>query len=433
MHEVLGIILGGGKGTRLYPLTKERSKPAVPLAGKYRLIDIPISNCLNSDISRIFVLTQYLSQSLNHHISLSYRFDSFRKRGFVTNLSAEQTQNKIDDDWYLGTADAVRKTLRHCDRYRFKEFLILSGDHIYRMDYKKMIYEHRERRADVTIAALDVGKEEISGLGVMDVDDFGKVNRFVEKPTNPEVIKSLELSEKYYQHRNDEVKKDRFMANMGVYVFNREVMEELLFADKAEDFGKHVLPAAIKGGKKVYSHLFDGYWEDIGTIKAFFNANLAFADVVPKFSFYDELDKIYTRARHLPPIKINNAKVEQTLLSEGCIIEGADINYVTIGVRSIIKENTTIRTSILMGADYYENEEESEATRVAGLPPIGIGKNCFIENTIIDKNARIGDNVTLVGGNGKDIDTGMNWSLRDGILVIHKDAIIPNGTKLVFK
>jgi glucose-1-phosphate adenylyltransferase len=432
MHNVLSLILGGGRGTRLYPLTKERSKPAVPLAGKYRLIDIPISNCLNAGVNRIFVLTQFLAQSLNHHISLTYRLDAFRRQGFVNVLSAEQTGAE-QDDWYQGTADAVRKTLRHCERYRFKEFLILSGDHIYRMDYEKMVEEHRERGADVTVAALEVPREKVPELGVMELDDNGRITRFVEKPTDDKVIDSLEISPEYFNNRGEAPREGLYLANMGVYVFNRDAMHDLLMEhEDAEDFGKQILPLGVKKGLKVYAHRFSGYWEDIGTIRAFYEANLAFADPMPKFSFYDEVNPIYTRARFLPPTKTNSARVEQSLVGDGCIIEGAEITRSIIGIRSIIRERSILRNSILMGADFYDSSAMPDPNRPKGSPDIGIGKDVLIERAIIDKNARIGDGAKLIGGDKPDAE-GDQWTLRDGILVIHKNAVISPGTELVFR
>jgi len=431
MHNVLALILGGGRGTRLYPLTKERSKPAVSLAGKYRLIDIPISNCLNSGVSRIFVLTQFLAQSLNHHVSRTYYFDAFRRQGFVNILSAEQTSVE-QDDWYQGTADAVRKTLRHTKRYNFREFLILSGDHIYRMDYGKMIREHRERGADVSIAALEVSRDKVPELGVMQIDDEGGIERFVEKPQDDKIIDSLEITPRYFENMGEPDRRGLYLANMGVYVFNREVMHEMLQKHtEAEDFGRQILPSAIENGLKVCAHRFDGYWEDIGTIKAFYQANLEFADPVPKFTFYDELNPIYTRPRFLPPIKTNSAEIRQALICEGSIIEGAKINKCVIGIRSVVREGSTLDHCILVGADYYDSEERKAQFETSPLPELGIGRGCYIQKAIIDKNARIGDGCRLVGGDKPDAE-GENWTLRDGILVVHKEAVIKPGTELVF-
>ncbi len=430
MHNVLALILGGGRGTRLYPLTKERSKPAVSLAGKYRLIDIPISNCLNAGVNRIFVLTQFLAQSLNRHVAQTYRFDPYR-RGFVNILSAEQTDSE-ESDWYQGTADAVRKTLRHTKRFRFNEYMILSGDHIYRMDYAKMIREHRERGAEVTIAALEVPREKVPELGVMELDDAGRIRRFVEKPGDPKVIDKLEIPPEYFRHRGEPERKGLFVANMGVYVFNRQAMQELLMehAD-AEDFGKQILPLAVERGLAVYGYRFNDYWEDIGTIRSFFEANLGFTDPVPKFSFYDEIRPIFTRPRFLPPSKINSASIERALIGEGCILEGATVIHSVVGIRSVVREGARIEESVLMGADYYDSPSLSDASRPEGSLDLGIGKNCTIHRAIVDKNARIGDGCTLIGGD-RDDTQGENWSLRDGILVIHKEAVIPPRTILNF-
>ncbi|HEX05548.1 MAG TPA: glucose-1-phosphate adenylyltransferase, partial [Bacteroidetes bacterium] len=290
MDNVLAMILGGGRGTRLHPLTKERSKPAVPLAGKYRLIDIPISNCLNSGIDQIFVLTQFLSQSLNQHISTTYHFDPYRRQGFISVLAAEQqTEGNATYDWYQGTADAIRKNMRHAERLKFHEFLILSGDHLYRMDYEQMIEEHRERGADITVSALVVSRKNVSELGVMDIDDHGHIERFVEKPDEPKIIDSLEIGPRFFKLRDEPVQKGLFLANMGVYVFNRKTLHDLLNKKDDQDFGKEILPHAIESGLKVYAHKFNGYWEDIGTIRAFFDANLALTDPIPKFDFFDEV------------------------------------------------------------------------------------------------------------------------------------------------
>jgi len=431
MNHVLAVILGGGRGTRLYPLTRERSKPAVPLAGKYRLIDIPISNCINSGINRIFVLTQFLAQSLNHHVFHTYRFDGFRKEGFVNILAAEQTDNSNKVDWYQGTADAVRKTLRHTNRYKFDQFLILSGDHIYRMDYDKMIREHRGRGADVSVAALEVNRDIVPELGVMDIDDDGRIARFVEKPQDKAIIDSLEISPDYFRRRGEDVQSNMFLANMGVYVFNRQAMIDLLSSNDAEDFGKQILPTAIEQGLKVYSHRFNGYWEDIGTIKAFFDANLALAEQMPKFTFYDENDRIFTHGRYLPPSKFNSAYVEKSLITEGSIVEGAEIKEAVVGIRSIVRHGSKISSSIIMGADYYETEEELKANPNTNIR-LGIGENCNIHNAIVDKNTRIGNNVTLIGGDKPDKESPDGWMLRDGILVIMKRAEIPDNTVIDF-
>ncbi|MCB2212661.1 glucose-1-phosphate adenylyltransferase [bacterium] len=431
MHNVLAMILGGGRGSRLFPLTKERSKPAVPLAGKYRLIDIPISNCINSGIDRIFVLTQFLAQSLNQHISTAYRFDPFRREGFVNILAAEQTDMKDQNDWYQGTADAIRKTLRHAETMRFDEFLILSGDHLYRMDYSQMVEEHRERGADVTVAALEVSRDIVPGLGVMDIDLNGQIERFVEKPTEDKVIDSIEIQPKYFELRNEPVRQGLFLANMGVYVFNREVLHDLLSATEDEDFGKEILPHAIQQGMKVYAHQYNEYWEDIGTIRAFFDANLALTDPIPKFNFFDDVDRIYTHGRFLPPSKINGASFSRALLSDGCIADHCDIFHSVIGIRSVIGMSSRLEHVIVMGQDYYPTKEERDSFDTKKIPQMGIGKHCYVRQAIIDKNAHVGDGCKLVGGDKED-QYGDGWTLRDGILCIHKGAVLEPGTELIF-
>ncbi len=431
MHNVLAMILGGGRGTRLHPLTKERSKPAVPLAGKYRLIDIPISNCLNSGIDRIFVLTQFLAQSLNQHISSSFRFDPFHRQGFISVLSAEQTDGSQQDDWYQGTADAIRKTLRHAESFAFDEFLILSGDHLYRMDYRAMIEEHRERNADITVAALEVERDKVPELGVMEINDRGSIERFVEKPQDATVIDSLEIGPRYFEFRNEPVQKGLYLANMGVYVFNRETLADLLATTHDQDFGKEILPHAIDRKLKVCAHKYNDYWEDIGTIRAFFDANLALTDAVPQFNFFDDDDKIYTHGRFLPPSKINGASFSRALLAEGCILDHSDIFHSVIGIRAIIGESSRLESVIVMGNDDYPSAEQQSSFRAQNIPEIGIGKHCYIRQAIIDKNVHIGDNCKLIGGDKED-KTGKGWTLRDGILCIHKNAVIPDNTQLIF-
>lgn len=430
MRDVLAVILGGGKGTRLYPLTKQRSKPAVPLAGSYRLIDIPISNCLNSDISRIFVLTQFNSASLNRHISLAYHFDSFRREGFVNILAAEQTPHSTD--WFLGTADSMRKTLRHYSRYRFKYFLVLSGDHVYRMDYRKLVREHIKAGAEVTVAAQPVGRDKASEFGLLEIDDHGFIQTFIEKPKDPEVLNKLEIGEKFWQHQGLEPRKDQFLANMAVYVFNRETLEEMLKNGEEMDFGKEVFPRAVEEERRVYTHLFEGYWEDIGTIRSFYEANLGFCEVVPKFNFYDEESPIYTHARFLPASKITRVTTDQTLLSPGCIIDDAYVRHSIVGIRSVIGKGSTIIDSVLMGADDYELDEDRAYNDKLKRPHIGIGHDCHIEGAIIDKNARIGNGVRVVAGDVPDTE-GDGWYLKDGVVVIEKNAVIPDGTQIVFR
>lgn len=429
MSDVLAVILGGGKGTRLYPLTKYRSKPAVPLAGKYRLIDIPISNCLNSNVSRIFVLTQYNSASLNRHINLSYHFDTFRRDGFVDIIAAEQTPTS--SDWFRGTADAIRKTLNHYASYQFSYYLILSGDHIYSMNYQNMIKYHRRAKADISVAAIPVPREKVSGLGILNIDEKGFVRRFIEKPTDQSLIDSLEIGDEYWKLCHESPQPGMFLANMAVYLFNRSVLEEMLLSGSELDFGAEIFPRAVEEKKRIRAHLFRGYWEDIGTIRSFYQANLGLVEQVPKFSFYDEGNRVYTHARFLPPSKINKARTEQAILSEGCIVDDATIINSLIGLRSIVRKNTTLVSTVLMGADYYESLENQKKNRRKHIPDVGIGAGSYIEKALIDKNARIGKHVRIVGGDKPDQE-GENWFLRDGIVVIEKNGIIPDGTELNF-
>ncbi len=430
MRDIMAVILGGGRGSRLFPLTKVRSKPAVQINGKYRLIDIPISNCLNSNIYRIFVLTQFNSASLNRHIDVTYHFDSFRMDGFVNILAAEQTQHS--SEWFQGTADAVRKTLKHYDRFRFSHYLILSGDHVYRMDYRKLLKEHRNTNADVTVAAMPVERQKVSGLGVMEIDDNGFVKQFVEKPEDPELIDKLEIKDDFWKNRSMDNRRGYCLANMGIYVFKRELLEEILTSDREMDFGKEIFPHAVESGRKVYSYLFEGYWEDIGTIKSFHQANLGFVNPMPKFSFYDEHNPIFTHARYLPPSKITRTTADNAILSEGCIVDDAYIRHSIIGVRSRVGKGSTIIDTYMMGSDYFESADEREENRHKGLPDIGIGHDCHLEGVIIDKDARIGNGVRIVAGPG-DYTEGDGWVLRDGVIVVEKRAIIPEGTQIVFR
>lgn len=430
MKHVLAIILGGGKGNRLYPLTKLRSKPAVPLNGKYRLIDIPISNCLNSDISRIFVLTQFNSASLNRHVNTTYRFDSFRKEGFVTILAAEQTQQSTD--WFQGTADAVRKTLRHYSRFSFDHYLILSGDHIYRMDYRLLMADHIKRGSDVTVTAIPVLREKAPELGILDINGNGDVIRFVEKPNSRSVIDALEIKPQTWKTFGREMKPGHCLANMGVYVFRREVLEKILDTWDYTDFGREIFPETVKSPDlKVSSYMFEGYWEDIGTIRSFFEANLGFVEPLPLYSFYEEHAPIYTRPRFLPPSKITKTTAERAILSEGCVVDDARISRSIIGVRSLVGSGSRIINTIMMGADRYETQKEKESNRAMGIPDIGIGHDCHIDGCIIDKDARIGRGVRIISADVPDTE-GEGWMLRDGVVVIEKQATIPDGASIVF-
>ncbi len=419
--RVLAIILGGGKGTRLYPLTKERSKPAVPFGGKYRIVDIPVSNCINSGYRKIYLLTQFNSASLHLHIINSYNFDRF-SRGFVEILAAEQTLEH--SGWYEGTADAVRKNIAHFRVQNPTHYIILSGDQLYRMDLKKFMNEHIASGADITIAAKAVNRSDASGFGIMKVSPENKITEFMEKPAKDLNIDAWKIPE---NARGDLPADLEYLASMGIYIFNADTMEEML-NNTSNDFGKEIIPSAIKT-KKVNSYIFNDYWEDIGTIRSFYDATLSLTDPQPPFNFYDEDKPIYTHMRNLPPSKINDANMTATLASEGCVITKSRLQRSVIGVRSIINEGCDLDGVIMMGADYYENEDAKNADRQKGIPLIGIGKNCKINRAIIDKNAKIGDNccINVSGKKYEDGDHGLFYS-SDGIIVIRKSAVIPAGT-----
>ena len=411
--KVAGVILGGGTGTRLQPLTRERSKPAVPVAGKYRLVDIPISNCLNSGIRNVFVLTQFNSVSLHQHISATYRFDQF-SGGYVRILAAEQTPDS--EGWFQGTADAVRRSMRYYLAESPDLVVILAGDQLYRMDLKDVIESHMVSQADVTICTTPVKREQAGSLGIMKVNAQHRVIRFAEKPDEADGLDTLQAP--HYEE-------DRYLARLGISVFTPEVLKKLLCGSGDSDFGKHIIPGAIKT-HNVFSHIFEGYWEDIGTIRSFWSANLALTDPLPDFSFYEMTAPIYTNMRYMPPSKINRCDLSRSLLSDGCIITGKRIDHSVIGLRALVGEGTEIEDSIIMGADYYEHgciEHESGV-------PLGIGRDCVIKQAIIDKNVRIGDGVVISPeGKPEDKISELYW-LRDGIMVIPKNTVIPSGTVL---
>ncbi len=416
----LAIIMGGGAGTRLYPLTKNRSKPAVPLGGKYRLVDIPISNCINSGLGQIYVLTQYNSASLNRHITGAFKFDTFHNN-FVEVLAAQQTPE--GDQWYQGTADAVRQNLRYFLGRPYQHYIILSGDQLYNIDFRKVLHEHLVNKADITIATLPVEKEEAKSYGIMESDSKGHITRFVEKPQEEEELAELAMSRKVLKKYDIDPEADHFEASMGIYIFNRDVLVEAL-NNEYPDFGKDIIPAAINK-HKVMSYVFQGYWEDIGTIRSFFKANLDLCRVVPLYDFFNPRSQIYTNARFLPASKINGATIKEALISDGCIISEANIENSVIGLRSVIESGSVIKDTIIMGADFFDLEEESGATET---PSVGIGKDCNIYCAIIDKNARIGDNVTInPEGKPENYDS-ENYFIRDGIVVVPKNAVIPSGT-----
>lgn len=419
--RVLSVIMGGGRGTRLYPLTKERCKPAVPLAGKYRLVDIPISNCLNSGYNRIFVLSQFLTASLHRHIQNSYQFDAFGG-GFIDILSAEQTEKS--NAWYEGTADAVRRNLVHFHRHDHDYVLILSGDQLYRMDFGKIVDQHVATGADVTIAAIPFPVSKVEGLGLMRVQDDLSITEFVEKPKDPAVINSLTISPVLEQKLAPSPEK-LCLASMGIYVFSRDVLREALDNDM-KDFGKEVIPALL-GKSKLCSYIFQGYWEDIGTVRAFFEANLALAQPLPPFNFFDRSAPIYTHPRYLPASKINRCDIDHVVIGDGCLVTDSTLKHCVISIRSILGENASLEDVVMMGADYYQTEEEVAADKAKGRPPMGVGRNCRIRHAIIDKNARIGEGVILSPEGKPDGDYAHDIVIRDGILCVCKGAIIPSG------
>lgn len=429
MKSTIALVLGGGRGTRLYPLTQVRSKPAVPLAGKYRLIDIPLSNCINSSLTHIYVLTQFLSVSLHRHIRGTYRFDSF-SGGFVELLAAQQTMEG-GTDWYEGTADAVRKNLRYLKQPGIEHVLILSGDQLYRMDYRDMLVTHKESGADVTIAAIPVDRRDASSLGIMRVDETGKVVGFLEKPRTDEEIDLVRMDPGWIDARGVNSQGRDCLASMGIYLFNRDLLVSALENTDYQDFGREVFPAAVRS-KKVHVHLFDSYWEDIGTIRSFYDANLALARDDAPFDLTSAEQPIYTRARFLPPTRMDGATVRGSLIADGCVIEpGATIENSIVGLRCRIERDVVIRNSILMGADEYATSAQRDDDRAHGVPEIGIGAGTRIDGAIVDKNCRIGSGVEITNQNGaEDREIDDACVLRDGIVVMRKDATIADGWKL---
>jgi glucose-1-phosphate adenylyltransferase len=422
-NQVLSIVLGGGAGTRLFPLTKDRAKPAVPLGGKYRLVDIPISNCINSGLRRIYLMTMFNTASLHRHVTQTFKFDQF-SNGFVEILAAEQTLT--DTSWYQGTADAVRKNLGHLMNHSFEYVLVLSGDQLYRMDFRVILNQHVQNGADLTVATIPVPRKDVPGLGIMQMDADFRIRRFVEKPKDPAVQDGLRLEKEWYSRLGIESEEELFLASMGIYVFNREVLVELL-NNTLTDFGKHVIPNAIQT-HKVNSWVFQGYWEDIGTIRAFFEANLELTSVLPRFNFFDMSSPVFTRPRFLPACKINGATVEQSLVAEGCILNNALISNSLVGLRSIVSDEAHLFRTVLMGADYYESATSIAQNEAEGRPRIGVGRNTRVENAIIDKNCRIGD-YCIITPNGKpaDMDHPLYY-IRDGVVVIPRNGCIPHGT-----
>ncbi|NBC27723.1 MAG: glucose-1-phosphate adenylyltransferase [Bacteroidetes bacterium] len=420
--STIAIILGGGRGTRLHPLTGLRSKPAVPVAGKYRLVDIPISNCLNSDIRKIFVLTQFNSASLNRHIKNTYNFDLF-SHGFVDILAAEQTPKSTN--WFQGTADAVRQSIHHMSNHDYEHVLVLSGDQLYQMDFNEVITQHKAMESDLTVATIPVNAEDATGFGIMKTNNEGLIESFVEKPEYDELSEWKSETPEHLKNQGKE-----YLASMGIYVFNKGVLKRLFNENPdATDFGKEIIPKAIKEGTRVSSFAFDGYWTDIGTIKSFFEANLELTDTLPKFNLYDNERQIYTRARLLPASKLTGTNLERVIVSEGCIIEASRIERSVIGIRSRIGKGTSIENSIIMGNDYFTSREDI-AKKTNDRPLMGIGERCYLSRTIVDKNVRIGDDVKIVGGDHLEDGKYDNYHVADGIVIIPKGKVIPDGFKL---
>lgn len=418
--KIISLILGGGAGSRLYPLTSQRSKPAVPIGGKYRLIDIPISNCLNSGLKRMFVLTQYNSASLNQHIKNTYNFDMF-SRGFVDILAAEQTPSS--DKWFQGTADAVRQTQHHLSNQDYDYVLILSGDQLYQMNFEELAEYHVEKDADLTIATIPVNAQDAPGFGIMKVNESGMIEKFIEKPKS-DVLSEWESPVSDKMRAQGKI----YLASMGIYIFKKEVLEQLLSEDPdATDFGKELIPAAIESGMRVASYAFNGYWTDIGTISSFFEANIALTDVIPSFNLFDNVKYVYTRPRMLAPSKIFGTWFNQAILADGCIINAKKIERSIIGIRSRIGSSTEISKTVIMGNDFFET---LEAIVSQDEIPMGIGENCHIENAIIDKNCRIGDDVVIRGGSSLANAETDTYCIRDGIVVVKKGATIEHGSRI---
>ena len=427
-ENVVAVILGGGAGSRLFPLTRERSKPAVPLGGKYRLIDVPVSNCINSNVTQIFVLTQYNSASLNRHISQTYRFSNFSS-GFVEILAAEQ--RKDSPNWFQGTADAVRQILPHLRDWRVKSLLILSGDHLYRMDYRRFLERHYSTNADVTISVIPTNPADAEGFGLLKTDSVGKIIEFREKPKG-DALAAMRVDTTNFGLTEEESLRRPYLASMGIYVFDYQKLIELLEADEsAVDFGGELIPSAISR-YNVQAHLFDGYWEDIGTIRAFYEANLDLASPLPKFNFFDTDSPIYTRSRYLPPSKVHDCDIDNSMVSEGCILNGVQARSSIIGLRSRIDAGVRLESSIVMGSDSYESIEEIKANIERGVPHIGIGTNTAIRRAIIDKNVRIGKNVKLLNPGGVDNydDPTGSFYIREGIIIVPKGSTVADGIEI---
>lgn len=424
LKSTVVIILGGGRGTRLSPLTEARSKPAVPMAGKYRIVDFPISNCINSNFHKIFVLTQYQSASLNRHINLAYKFDHF-SRGFVEVMAAEQTEQS--EAWFQGTADAVRQQLRHFERWHPKYYLILSGDQIYRMDYRHMLAHHIKHKADLTVSVLPVNRTDATGFGLLHIDKTGRIVDFYEKPKDPAVLDRYRIPPEAATDLNLDPNKDQYLASMGIYLYSRDEMMRQLESSKDTDFGKHLIPGAIKT-QRVFSYVFDGYWEDVGTIRSYYDANLALCRKNPPFDLFNSETAVYTNIRNLPPSRVYGSTVEECLVAEGSNVDSSKLYESVIGCRSVIAQGVTMRRTVMIGADHYDNED-ARAHLPKDAPPLGVGEGSFIEGAILDKNVRIGKNVRITAKyDSPDKDGGPGWAIRDGVVIVKKNAIIPDGT-----
>jgi glucose-1-phosphate adenylyltransferase len=425
MDNVIAVILGGGVGQRLFPLTRQRAKPAVPLGGKYRLIDIPVSNCINSDLLRIFILTQYNSASLNRHIARTYRFSRFTN-GFVEILAAEITPSS--PDWFQGTADAVRQCFHHLEDYKDDTVLVLSGDHLYRMDYRKFVERHRETKADMTISVTAARTDDASGFGLLKIDESGRVVEFKEKPKGAE-LEAMRVDTTKLGLSAEEAGRRPFLASMGIYVFKKDVLRQLLLQDMPTsiDFGKEIIPVALSR-YNVQAHLFDGYWEDIGTIGAFYRANLDMTLPLPPFNAFDAESPMYTRPRYLPGSKILDCQIQASIITEGCILNGSIIKNSVIGIRARVEHGSHLDGVLMMGADDYQTIEMMQEDIGAGQPRVGVGQNCFIRKAIIDKNARIGSGVKILNEANRQHHDGDGYFIRDGIVIVPKNGLIADGT-----
>jgi len=420
MRDTLAVILGGGAGSRLFPLTRHRSKPAVPLAGKYRLIDIPISNCVNSELMRMFVVTQYNSASLNRHVARAYRFDRFG-HGFVTILAAEQTPDS--DKWYQGTADAVRQCLQHIDPYPHRRVLILSGDQLYRMDFNTLASHHRSSWADLTVATIPVTADEAPAFGILKTDADGVITEFHEKPARDQ-LDGLDSPVSAKMREQGRI----YLASMGIYMFERDVLREVLLTDRDQtDFGHQIIPAAIRE-RRVVSYPFDGYWSDIGTVRSFYEANIALATPDPEFDLYDEDAPIYTNARTLPPAKVQHSDIRNSMICEAAVVTNATVEDSVVGIRSFVSDGATLRRTVMLGADYHPWRDPSRRPGLNPPPTPGIGPNSVVEGAIIDKNVQVGADCRITNADGVEEADGDDWFIRDGLIVLPKNAVIPDGT-----